>query len=172
VSASARHERNFRRQLIHGVTMQNQALDSGLGHVLVNGVGHDNDHAIFERSEGKDASLEQVREILFGAESRRSEAERRALEINVAERFARLEADYERRFEKLLQDLHQRFEKSCAMLEAESAERRQAMRIQHDELVAQLETAAQSLAHAKTGREELAAMLNDVANRLRGVSLT
>ena len=104
------------------------------------------------------------------AESRRSETERRVMESKVAERFSKLEAEYERRFEKLLQDLHQRFEKSCAMLDAESAERREAMQIQHDELIARLEKAAHSLGHAKTDREELAGLLNEVANRLRAAA--
>lgn len=108
-----------------------------------------------------------MREILFGAESRRSESERRALEGRVAERFGRLEAEHERRFEKLLQDLHQRFEKSCAMLETEAAERRESMKIQHDELIGRLERAASALGQAKTDREELAGLLNEVASRLR-----
>jgi chromosome segregation ATPase len=132
---------------------------------------HDSDDAIaaatLEGTAAKDQSLEQVREILFGAESRRSEMERRALEARVAERFARIEAEYERRFEKLLQDLHQRFEKSCTMLEAEAAERRESMKIQHDELMERVEHAAAALGQAKTDREELAGLLNEVASRLR-----
>jgi hypothetical protein len=126
--------------------------------------------AILESSAAKDPSLEQVREILFGAESRRVESARRALESQVAERFGRLEADYERRFEKLLQELHQRFEKACALLEAETAERRKALQSQHTELSTRLEQAAQALGAQKTSRDELANLLDEVANRLRAAS--
>jgi hypothetical protein len=152
--------------------MENQLLETSLRRGFLNGAEHDDADAqvILEGSAAKDQSLEQVREILFGAESRRSESERRVLETKVTERFAKLEAEYERRFENLLQDLHQRFEKSCAMLETESAERREAMRLQHDKLVTQLETTAASLAQAKTGREELADLLNDIASRLRAAT--
>jgi hypothetical protein len=152
--------------------MQKQAFETSSEHAHRNGASHDDAgaQAILEGSAVKDQSLEQVREILFGAESRRSETERRAMESKVAERFSKLEAEYERRFEKLLQDLHQRFEKSCAMLDAESAERREAMQSQHDELIARLEKAAHSLGHAKTDREELAGLLNEVANRLRAAA--
>jgi hypothetical protein len=144
--------------------------NSGRGHS--NGMVRDDvgAEAILEGTEPSDHSLEQVREILFGAESRRSETQRRALESKVAERFDRLEAEYERRFERLLQDLHQRFDKNCAMLEAESAERREALRIQHDKLVARLEAAAESISQTKTDRQELADLLNDVASRLRAAS--
>jgi len=125
---------------------------------------------ILETSTAKEPSLEQVREILFGAESRRTESARRALESQVAERFGRLEAEYERRFEKLLQELHQRFEKACALLDAETAERREALRSQHTELSTRLEQAAQSLGAQKTSRDELASLLDEVANRLRAAS--
>jgi hypothetical protein len=125
---------------------------------------------ILEGSAAKDPSLEQVREILFGAESRRAESARRALESEVAERFGRLEAEYERRFEKLLQELHQRFEKACALLEAETAERRKALQSQHAELSKQFEHAAEALGAQKTSRDELASLLDEVANRLRAAS--
>jgi hypothetical protein len=125
---------------------------------------------ILESSANKDPSLEQVREILFGAESRRAESARRALEAHVAERFGRLEAEYERRFEKLLQELHQRFEKACALLEAETGERRKALHSQHTELSARLEQAAQALGAQKTSRDELASLLDEVADRLRAAS--
>jgi NTP pyrophosphatase (non-canonical NTP hydrolase) len=152
--------------------MGDQVLETNAGRGYRNGAAHGEPdaHAILDGSQGNDHSLEQVREILFGAESRRSEAERCALEAKVAERFDKIEAEYERRFERLLQDLHQRFDRSCAMLEAESAERREAMRIQHDKLIMQLETAADSLGQTKTGREELADLLNDLANRLRAAT--
>jgi len=94
---------------------------------------------ILETSTAKEPSLEQVREILFGAESRRTESARRALESQVAERFGRLEAEYERRFE-------------------------------HTELSTRLEQAAQSLGAQKTSRDELASLLDEVANRLRAAS--
>jgi hypothetical protein len=123
--------------------------------------------AILEGSSTKEPSLEQVREILFGAESRRAESARRALESEVAERFGRLEAEYERRFEKLLQELHQRFERTCALLEAETAERRKALQSQHTELSTRLDHAVQALGAQKTSRAELASLLDEVANRLR-----
>jgi hypothetical protein len=126
--------------------------------------------AILDGTTAKEPSLEQVREILFGAESRRAEAARRALEAEVAERLGRLEAEYERRFEKLLQDLQQRFDKACEMVGAESAERRKSMQTQHDELITRLERAAYSLGQAKTNREELAGLLDDVASRLRAAA--
>jgi hypothetical protein len=126
--------------------------------------------AILENSVAKEPSLEQVREILFGAESRRAESARRALESQVAERFGRLEAEYERRFEKLLQELHQRFEKACALLDAETAERREALQSQHTALSTRLEQAAQDLGTQKTSRDELASLLDEVANRLRAAS--
>jgi hypothetical protein len=126
--------------------------------------------SILESSAVKDPSLEQVREILFGDESRRVESARRALEAQVAERFGRLEAEYERRFDKLLQELHQRFEKACALLDAETTERRQTMQSQHTELSTRLEQAAQALGAQKTSRDELASLLDDVANRLRAAS--
>jgi hypothetical protein len=128
------------------------------------------DQSILEGPVGRDQSLEQVREILFGAESRRAEAERRALDDKTSERFGQLEAEHERRFEKLMQELVQRFERTCAMLEAEANERRNAMRIQQDELIARLEKAAASLGRAKTDREELAGLLTEVASRLRSAS--
>ena len=152
--------------------MSEHVLGTNSGRGYSNGVNREDAgaQAILDGSEPNDHSLEQVREILFGAESRRSETERRALESKVTERFDRLEAEYERRFEKLLQDLHQRFDKNCAMLEAESAERREALRIQHDKLVARLEAAAESIGQTKTDRQELADLLNDVASRLRAAS--
>lgn len=115
-------------------------------------------------------SLQQVREILFGAESRRAEAARRALDLKMAERFGRLEAEYERRFEKLLQELQHRFESACEMVELESLARRQAMQAQHDLLISRLEQAANSLGQTKTSREELAGLLDDVATRLRAAA--
>ncbi|MEP6548537.1 MAG: hypothetical protein ABJD53_13840 [Gammaproteobacteria bacterium] len=41
------------------------------------------------------------------------------------------------------------------------------MKIQHDELIGRLERAASALGQAKTDREELAGLLNEVASRLR-----
>jgi uncharacterized protein YicC (UPF0701 family) len=126
--------------------------------------------AILEGSTAKDPSLEQVREILFGVESRRAEAARRALESKFTERLGRLEAEYERRFEKLLLDLQQRYDKACELVTAEAAERRKSMQTQHDELMARLEHAAASLGQSKTSREELAVLLDDVATRLRAAA--
>jgi hypothetical protein len=123
--------------------------------------------AILDGTSPQEPNLEQVREILFGAQSRRSEAARRALEAAVAERFGRLEAEHERRFEVLLKEMEQRFEKACRMLEVESAERRKAMQAQHLELTARLQEATQLLGQAKASREELADLLTDVATRLR-----
>jgi len=167
-------ERNVPATQLNGVMMGEHILgaNAGRGHSI--GVNREDAaaHAILEGSPGPDHSLEQVREILFGAESRRSETERRALESKVAERFDRLEAEYERRFEKLLAELHQRFEKNCSMLEAEAAERREALRIQHDELVRRLEAAAELMRHTKTDRQELADLLTDVASRLRAAATT
>jgi hypothetical protein len=91
---------------------------------------------ILEGSATKDPSLEQVREILFGAESRRAESARRALESEVGDRFGRLEAEYS----------------------------------QHTELSARLEQAAQALGAQKTSRDELASLLDEVADRLRAAS--
>jgi len=123
--------------------------------------------AILESPIAKDPSLEQVREILFGAESRRAEAAREALESRIAERLGRLEGEYERRFEKLLRELQQRFEKAAAMLEAEATERRESIRKQHEAVTAQIQSAALSLNQTKTNRDELAGLLEDIANRLR-----
>jgi predicted transcriptional regulator len=123
--------------------------------------------AILESSSAKDASLDQVREILFGAESRRVEAARVALEGRVVERFGRLEAEHERRFEKLLGELQQRFEKAATMLESEAAERRSSLQRQHAELMAQIESSAEALRQSKTNRDELAGLLEDLAGRLR-----
>jgi hypothetical protein len=39
--------------------------------------------------------------------------------------------------------------------------------MQHDELVGRMEHAASALGQAKTDREELAGLLNEVASRLR-----
>jgi|HubBroStandDraft_4_1064222.scaffolds.fasta_scaffold351075_2 hypothetical protein len=152
--------------------MTEHVLGTPLGRAPANGMNLDDSdaEAILDGSAPNDHSLEQVREILFGAQSRRFEAERRALESKTTERFDRLEAEYERRFEQLLRDLHQRFDKTCAMLEAESAERREALRIQHDKLIARLEAAAESISQTKTDRQELADLLNDVASRLRAAS--
>lgn len=123
--------------------------------------------AILESGTARDPSLEQVREILFGAESRRVEAARVALEGRVAERFGRLEAEHERRFEKLLGELQQRFEKAATMLESEAAERRSSLQRQHAELMEQIESSAEALRQSKTNRDELADLLEDVASRLR-----
>jgi predicted nucleic acid-binding Zn-ribbon protein len=114
-----------------------------------------------------DRSLDQVREILFGAESRRTRAEREALAARVAEKFAALEASYERRFETLMRELEQRHERACALLDAESASRREAMQRQYDELIGRLHATADSLTQAKTSRVELADLLTEVADRLR-----
>jgi phosphoenolpyruvate carboxylase len=123
-----------------------------------------------EAAAAPDHSLDQVREILFGAESRRTRAEREALAARVAEKFAALEASYERRFETLMRDLEQRHERACALLDAESAARREAMQRQHDELLSRLQATADSLTQAKTNRVELADLLNEVADRLRAAS--
>ena len=153
--------------------MHNPALETNAERPPRNTVEHDgtDDQSILEGPGARDQSLEQVREILFGAESRRAETERRALEDKTSERFGRLEAEHERRFEKLMQELVQRFEKSCAMLDAEANERREAMRTQQRELIARLEKAAATLGQAKTDREELAGLLTEVASRLRSVSM-
>jgi hypothetical protein len=126
--------------------------------------------AILDGSSSQEPNLEQVREILFGAQSRRSEAARRSLEAAVAERFGRLEAEHERRFELLLRELEQRFEKASRMLQVESAERHKAMQAQHLELTGRLEEAALLLGQAKASREELADLLTDVATRLRAAA--
>jgi signal transduction histidine kinase len=118
----------------------------------------------------QEPNLEQVREILFGAESRRSEAARRALEASTVEKFGRLEAEYERRFEALLRELQQRFDKACEMLEAETRERRRAAAEQHDELMKRLAAASEFLGQAKTSREELADLLTHVASHLRAAA--
>jgi uncharacterized protein YicC (UPF0701 family) len=150
--------------------MDDPAMDKARGY-RIGGVAPDAEaEAILDGVTAREPSLEQVREILFGAESRRAEAARRALESKIAERLGRLEAEYERRFEKLLQDLQQRFDKACQLVEAESAERRKSIQTQHDELIARLERAADSLGHTKTSREELAGLLDDVATRLRAAS--
>jgi hypothetical protein len=152
--------------------MHKPILETNLERPLRNTVGHDgtDDQSILEGPVARDQSLEQVREILFGAESRRADAERRALDDKTNDRFGRLEAEHERRFEKLMQELVQRFERTCAMLETETNERRDAMRIQHDGLIARLEKAATALGQAKTDREELAGLLTEVASRLRSAS--
>ena len=152
--------------------MTEHVLGTPFGRGPANGMNLDDADAgaILDGSVPNDNSLAQVREILFGAQSRRFETEHRALESKTTERFARLEAEYERRLEQLLRDLHQRFDKTCAMLEAESAERREALQIQHDKLVARLEAAAESITQTKTDRQELADLLNDVASRLRAAS--
>jgi hypothetical protein len=118
----------------------------------------------------KEPNLEQVREILFGAESRRAEGARKDLESAVEERFGRLEAEYERRFEVLLHRLEERFAKACEMLDAETRERQTALAKQHHELVTRLAHASALLGQAKTSREELAELLTDVANRLRAAA--
>jgi hypothetical protein len=123
-----------------------------------------------EAVSGKEPHLEQVREILFGAENRRAEAARRALESAVAERFARLEAEYERRFEVLLRELQLRFDNTCEKLDAETNERRKALAEQHQELTTRLADASELLGQAKTSREELADLLIHVANRLRAAA--
>jgi hypothetical protein len=150
--------------------MDDPAMEKGRAYRMDSVHSEAEAQAILEGSAAKEPSLEQVREILFGAESRRSESARRALETEVAERFGRLEAEYERRFEKLLQELHQRFEKACAQLEAETAERRKALQAQHAELSMRLEQAAHALGAQKTSRDELASLLDEVANRLRAAS--
>ena len=150
--------------------MDDPALEKGRAYRMDAVPSEAQAQAILESSATRDPSLEQVREILFGAESRRAESARRALESEVAERFGRLEAEYERRFEKLLQELHQRFEKACALLEAETAERRKALQSQHNELSTRLEQAAEALGAQKTSRDELARLLDEVANRLRAAS--
>jgi hypothetical protein len=153
--------------------MHTPAMETNAERLSRDTVRHDGTDAqsILEGPAARDPSLEQVREILFGAESRRAEAERRALDDKTSERFGKLEAEHERRFEKLMQELVQRFEKTCAMLEAEANERRDAMRIQQAELIARLEKAAASLGQAKTDREELAGLLTEVASRLRSASV-
>jgi two-component sensor histidine kinase len=123
-----------------------------------------------DADEAKEPNLEQVREILFGAESRRAESARRELEGAVAERFGRLEAEYERRFELLLRQLEDRFARACEMLDAETRERRTALAEQHHELVTKLAHASTLLSQAKTSREELAELLTHVADRLRAAA--
>jgi predicted nucleic acid-binding protein len=148
--------------------MNNQSMEADFSSYHVgNDQAEPNAEQILEGSVSKDQSLEQVREILFGAEKRRSEHERRALDQKLRERIETLEADYERRFEKLAQELQQRFEKSCALLEAETAARREALLVQHEDLIAQLSTTAKLLGQAKTDRDELAGLLEGVAERLR-----
>lgn len=117
-----------------------------------------------------DRSLDQVREILFGAESRRTRMEREALAARVAEKFAALEATYERRFETLQNDLEQRHARACALLDAESAARRESMQRQYDELIGRLQNTADTLTQAKTSRVELADLLTEVADRLRAAT--
>jgi hypothetical protein len=153
--------------------MHNPTLEANVERSPRNTVRQDETDAqsILEGPVARDQSLEQVREILFGAESRRAEAERRALDDKTSERFGKLEAEHERRFEKLMQELVQRFETTCAMLEAEANERRDAMRIQQGELIARLEKAAATLGQAKTDRDELAGLLTEVASRLRSASV-
>src|ERR1700744_1564402 len=130
--------------------MDDPAMDKARGYRIGGAAPDAEAEAILDGVTAREPSLEQVREILFGAESRRAESARRSLEAQVAERFGRLEAEYERRFEKLLQELHQRFEKSCALLEAETAERRKALQSQHTELSTRLEQAAEALGTQKT----------------------
>jgi uncharacterized protein YicC (UPF0701 family) len=150
--------------------MDDPAMNKARGY-RIGGVAPDAEaEAILDGVTAREPSLEQVREILFGAESRRAEAARRTLESKIAERLGRLEAEYERRFEKLLQDLQQRFDKACQLVEAESAERRESIQTQHDELIGRLERAADALSQTKTSREELAGLLDDVATRLRAAS--
>lgn len=126
---------------------------------------------ILETPPTKEPSLEQVREILFGAESRRADAARMALEERIAERFGRLEAEHERRFEKLLGEMQQRFEKTAALLEAEAVERRTSLQKQHAHLTEEIQSSVQSLKQSKTNRDELAGLLEDLAGRLRAASL-
>jgi hypothetical protein len=145
---------------------QSMEADFSSSHVG-NDRGERHAEEILEGAVPTDQSLEQVREILFGAEKRRSEHERRALDQKLRERIEALEAGYERRFEKLAHELQLRFEKSCALLEAETAARREALLAQHEDLIAQLSSTAKLLGQAKTDREELAGLLEGVAERLR-----
>jgi hypothetical protein len=70
--------------------MTEHVLGTPLGRAPANGMNLDDSdaEAILDGSAPNDHSLEQVREILFGAQSRRFEAERRALESNTTERAA------------------------------------------------------------------------------------
>jgi exonuclease VII large subunit len=117
-----------------------------------------------------DRSLDQVREILFGAEARRVDRERRTLEEKVSERLVRLEAELERRYQQLCTDLQRRFDENCALLETEAAARRSSMQAQHDEFLARLKDAETALVRGKAGREELAGLLADVAQSLRSAT--
>jgi len=96
--------------------------------------------------------------------------EREALAARVAEKFAALEATYERRFETLQNDLEQRHARACALLDAESAARRESMQRQYDELIGRLQNTADTLTQAKTSRVELADLLTEVADRLRAAT--
>jgi hypothetical protein len=121
--------------LTGGTAMDDPAIGRALDYHMGEIRSDADAEAILDGTGATEPSLEQVREILFGAQSRRSEAARRALESKMAERLGRLEADYERRFEKLLQDMQQRFDRLCELLELESRARQNALQTQHDELV-------------------------------------
>jgi hypothetical protein len=151
--------------------MSDQSSQKGSGHLGQQLRADAMAEAILESAGAKEPSLEQVREILFGAESRRADAARVALEGRIAERFGRLEAEHERRFEKLLSELQQRFEKATSMLESEAAERRASLQKQHEQLMAQIESSAQALKQSKTNRDELAGLLEDLASRLRAAGV-
>jgi hypothetical protein len=150
--------------------MSDEATQKGAGHMSPQLRMDTMAEAILESPATKEPNLEQVREILFGAETRRAEAARSALEGRTTERFARLEAEYERRFEKLLSDMQQRFEGVAAMLEAESIERRNSLQKQHEQLTERIQSAVQSLKESKTNRDELAGLLEDLASRLRSAT--
>ena len=68
--------------------MTEHVLGTPLGRAPANGMNLDEAgvEVILDGSAPSDNSLEQVREILFGAESRRAEAERRALDEQDHER--------------------------------------------------------------------------------------
>jgi hypothetical protein len=130
----------------------------------------DNRNAHVAEQGGTTNSLDQVREILFGAEITRTETELRTLEKHVDMRFQQLEKALERRFEKQAGALEQKFNKLLTMLEAESSARQESISTQQAKQAAELKSVNQALLKSKTGRAELADLLADLSKRLKNAA--
>jgi predicted RNase H-like nuclease (RuvC/YqgF family) len=118
----------------------------------------------FESPDGEESVLDKVRELLFGEQAREGAERLRELEERLFHETRRLQREVSERIENQGRDLSAKLDqlaRELAMMEG-------ALEENNEKAIARIEQAAGALEEAKMGREDLAALLSEMASRVSG----
>lgn len=117
-----------------------------------------------ESPDGEESVLDKVRELLFGEQVREGAERLRELEERLFHETRRLQREVSERIENQGRDLSAKLDqlaRELAMMEGTLEEN-------NEKAIARIEQAAGALEEAKMGREDLAALLSEMASRVGG----